>query len=365
MALFALAGVGVLAVVGVSLYGRAEIIVTAAQNQASGEFVVTVRDLPFDATVTDPTALPGKISEQTVELSKTFPSTGTATTTGGAFGAVKLVNTTGTAQPLVATTRLLAPNGILLRLRERVVVPPNGQIVAAVYPDQPASFQTLAPTRMTIPGLSSVLQPKIFAESTTTLATAGGTVPVVTVQDLQQAELALTTALTQQAQTAFNATLGERERLYTKMVSQETVESGADAKVGDQRQEFTAHLQMKIILLAFNEERLAGVIRGLLSQQMPFTHQLVNVAPSSFRYETERYDAVRKEISLKVYAEGESALRVGSPILNPAVVAGLTKTQIINHFKQYSEIKSVHVHFTPEGLPRAPRSPSRITFTVR
>lgn len=364
-ALFSFAGIGVLAAVGASLYGRAEIIVTAAQNQASGEFVVTVRDLPFDAIVTDSTSLPGKISEQIVELSRTFPSTGTATTTGGKFGAVVLVNTTGSAQTLVATTRLLASNGVLLRLRERVVVPSNGKISAVVYPDQPTAFQVLAPTRLTIPGLSQVLQPKIYAESTTTLATAGGTVPVVTSEDLHQAELTLTTALTQQAQSAFNVTLGERERLYTKMVSQETLQSGADANAGDQRPEFTAHLQLKVILLAFNEDRLTGVIRGLLTQQLPFTHQLINVAPSSFRYETQRYDAVRKEISLKVYAEGQSSLRGGSPLLNPAVVAGLTKTQIINHFRQYPEIQNVQVHFIPEGLPRAPRSPSRIKFIIQ
>lgn len=364
--LFAVLGIGVVGLISTSLYGSAEIVLTAAQNRASGEYLVSIQDLPFDSPVVDPTVVPGKIQEQTRDLEQNFPATGKTTVSGDAANRVTLINTTTRGQTLIATTRLLAGNNVLLRLKERVVVPANGQIEAVVYPDQPESFTRLEPTRFTIPGLSASLQEQIYAESKTVLPVTGEAIASVTADDIGGAQASLTKALTQQALDAFRGTLDDRERLYrTMMIAQEVLDGSADAKAGDQRESFTARQQLKAVNVAFDELRIAAVVRQHLAEQLPFTHELVEIDPASLRYETQRYDPVRKEVILKVYAEGASALRPGSPLMNPAAVAGLTKAQIITYYQRYPEIQQVEVRFTPDGLPRAPRSPSRIIFTIR
>lgn len=363
--LFILAAGATLAVVASSLYGRAEITVTAAQTRASGEYLVTIQDLPFDSPVSDPTVVPGKIMEQTVERTGTFPATGTTPVSGDTVGEVTLVNTTARSQTLVATTRLLTPDQVLLRLKDRVVVPANGRVTATVYPDQPAEFKQLAPTKLTIPGLAANLQRDIYAESLVTLPVAASLIATVVEQDLSAAQAAVTKQVKEQAAAAFDAALSERERLYTKLVYHEIVNSSADAGAGDQQQEFTVRQQLKVVSVAFDEARLANVVRRHLTEQLPFTHELLDVDPASLRYDTERYDPVRKEVILKVYAEGSSGLKATSPLLNPAALTGLTKEQISSYFKRYPEIKSVEVRFSPESLRRSPRSSSRIIFTVR
>ncbi|MDO8560553.1 MAG: hypothetical protein Q7S23_06050 [bacterium] len=362
---FAAAGVGLWAALSGSLYGRAEIIVTAAQTRASGEYLVTVQDGGGASAVPDPQVVPGRIHEQTFDGSQAFAASGKVPRASDTIGDVTLRNTTPRSQTLVATTRVLAPDGTLLRLKDRVVVPANGTVIAAVYPDKPESFRQLAPTRLTIPGLPVSQQALIYGETTAALPAGGGEVPAVTVEDLKNAEAALVKSLSREALEKFDGMLAEREKLYSKMVHKEIVSSTADAKAGDQRTEFTAAVTLKVVALAFDEVRLSGQVRQHLSEQLPFTHELVALDPSSLKYETQRYDPVRKEVTLKVYAEGQSALKPGSPLLNPATMTGLTKTQIQTFFARYPEVKSVEVRFSPEGLPRAPRSASRIIFTVR
>lgn len=363
--LFAAAAVGLWAFLARSFYGRAEIIVTAAQTRASGEYLVTIQDAPFAAPAADSPAVPGRIREQTIDGSQTFAATGRGPRASDTVGTVIVRNTTARDQTLVATTRLLAPDGTLLRLKERVVVPAAGTVTVTVYPDQPATFRQLLPTRLNIPGLAESLQAKIFGEATTALPSAGETVPAVTAKDLQDAENALVKSLSRQALETFDGLLAEREKLYSKMVSKEIVSSSADAKAGDSRLEFTATVTLKVVALAFDEVRLTGQVRERLAEQLPFTHELVALDTGSLKYTTERYDPVRQEVTLKVFVEGQSALKPGSPLLNPAALLGLTKTQIQTFFSRYPEVKSVEVRFIPEGLPRAPRSANRITFTVK
>ena len=363
--LFAAAGVGLWVFLSSSLYGRAEIIVTAAQTRASGEYLVVIQDGVGASDVPDPQVVPGRIHEQTFDGSQTFTASGRVPRTLDTIGDVTLHNTTSRSQTLVATTRVLAPDGTLLRLKDRVVVPANGTVTAAVYPDKPEALRQLAPTRLIIPGLPVSQQALIYGETSESLPSGGGEVPAVTVEDLKNAEAALVKSLSREALERFDGLLAEREKLYSKMVHKEVVASTADAKAGDQRTEFTATLTLKVVALAFDEVRLSGQVRQHLSEQLPFTHELVALDPSSLKYETQRYDPVRKEVTLKVYAEGQSALKPGSALLNPSAMAGLTKAQIQTFFQRYPEVKSVEVRFSPEGLPRAPRSASRITFTVR
>src|SRR3989338_371539 len=267
---FTLVGIGVLALVGVSLYGQAEIIVMAAQDRTSGEFVLTVQDLPFDAAVSDPTVVPGKIFEVVVEQGQTSPATGQKVQTGENSGVVTLVNTTPRSQTLVATTRLLASDATLVRLKDRVVVPANGKITAEAYPDQPATFRELKPTRLTIPGLAVILHDKIYAETTEPWRAGGASVAVVKPEDLVNVQAQLVEKLSQEALSKFEATLSESERTYTKLVQKEVLEKTFDAQAGGERNEFLAKVKMKVGYVAFDETRLIAVIRQHLSKQLPF-----------------------------------------------------------------------------------------------
>ena len=83
-----------------------------------------------------------------------------------ATGTVTIYNSWSENQPLMATTRLLTPDGVLFRIKERVDVPAGGKIEnVEVYADQPGTSGNIGPTSFTIPGLWQGLQEKIYAEN--------------------------------------------------------------------------------------------------------------------------------------------------------------------------------------------------------
>lgn len=364
---FAAASLGLLATVSVARFGRAEITVSTAQAETSAEFVVTVRDVPSPVAGADPAVVPGKIIEDRREISQTFPATGAAQVVAtDTVGTVTLINTTPRQQVLVATTRLLSPQPALVRLSRRVLVPAQGQITATVYADAPESFSDVpAGTRLTIPGLAPGLQPLIYGAVKTPLRRGGSNVPMVTEQDLASAYAALSDQIATEAKEQISASLSPREQLYTQLVEREVVKKSADAAAGDQRASLTATLEARVVTIAFDEARLIAAVSRHLAAQLPFTHALRAVDPARLRYEVQRYDAERREASLKVAVTASTALRPGSPILQPAAVAGLTQAQIVALLSRYPEIERVEVKFFPSRLRRAPRLTDRITFIVQ
>ena len=89
----------------------------------------------------------GVVTTTLINETKAFSPTGTKEEPGIAKGRVTLVNETGYDQPLVATTRLLTPDGILFRLKDRVLVPAGGEIKAEVYADAEGASGNIGPIK--------------------------------------------------------------------------------------------------------------------------------------------------------------------------------------------------------------------------
>ncbi len=84
---------------------------------------------------------------------------------GIARGVVTLKNESGTAQNLVARTRLLSESGVLFRLIDRAVIPARGEVRVDVEADQPGPSGDIGPSRFTIPGLSASQQKVMYGVS--------------------------------------------------------------------------------------------------------------------------------------------------------------------------------------------------------
>lgn len=115
-----------------------------------------------------------------------------------ATGTVTLVNTHSVAQTLVATTRLLTPEGVLFRLDRSVAIPAGGRVEAvAVTADASGVHGNIGSSKFRIPGLSPWLQERIWAESASPMSggqgtsdVAGAAKPVVTQEALDALKLA-------------------------------------------------------------------------------------------------------------------------------------------------------------------------------
>lgn len=352
-------------IVSYFILGKTEIIITPTSQKVSANILVDIEESEFDSPAKDQNIVEGKIASITLEETQTNSSTGSKEISDETVGQVKIINNYSKDQKLVATTRLLSPQGILLRLKNEVNVPASGNIIASVYPDKPEDFTELEPMRFTIPGLWSGLQDKIYAENETTLKKGGQKVKIVAADDLTTAEKKIVETLSEKALNDFVQKLGDKQSHYSKLVQKEILDKKADAGAGDEKPQFNLYMKIKIVIIAFDETSLNAIIKQKLSESLSEGMKLSDIDAKSVNYTVEKYDAEEKTANLKVYAEGKAALKGEGIILNKKALTGLSEPEIIQYFLTFPQIDKVEVVFHPAWLKRASLVAQRIKFIVQ
>lgn len=154
----------------------------------------------------DPPTLPLAVIEAEAEARVTVERDGEERV-GYSKGAIEIVNESGSAQTLVATTRFLSEGGVLFRLDGRVVVPARGRAAATVTADQAGPEGDVPAGRFTIPGLSPSAQLSIYGVADA--PTSGGLV-VVGAPFTESDAAALRGRLESEAATALEAALSAK-----------------------------------------------------------------------------------------------------------------------------------------------------------
>jgi hypothetical protein len=127
---------------------------------------------------------------QTINLSikhESAPQGNGTTVDAFASGTVEIFNELNLVQPLVATTRLLTPDGILFRIQNGVTVPANGSVKVVAKADKKGASGNIPPTSFTIPGLSAVRQKSVYAKNTSHFTNGTATVKTLGEDDFTRA----------------------------------------------------------------------------------------------------------------------------------------------------------------------------------
>lgn len=354
---------GSLALAGWMAYavaGSARVILTLHDRERETSMVV-----PIGAgSGADDERVQGLVIQKMVTGEADGTASGSRTKTSETVGSVKIINEHTKPQPLVATTRLLAGDGTLLRLKSGVQVPAGGSVMAVVYPDAPAAFRELPPTHLTLPGLWAPLQAKIYAVSESPLQAGGTEIPVVTTQDVDRAAKALEERLYQEAVTAINAQLSPEQAIYTQLVESETTERRMDGGAGAEQATFTVRLKLAVVSVAFDEAELLTLVRRNLAATMPPGQTMVHLDVDDLRYTVQSRDVAGGMAMVAVTAKGQLGLRPDSQWLSPAALAGKSRAEIERFYAPLDTVKSVAVYFRPAWQTQAPRSASRIQIIV-
>lgn len=358
---FVLVGVVLVLGVGAYVFGAAEVSIVMRQPEVGASMVVAVAADPRPQEL----AVAGVVLELVVEGSRSGPTSGRRPASGDTVGSVTLTNRTGRSQVLVATTRLLAGDGTLLRLKDRVSVPAQGTTTAQVYPDQPEAFRELPATTFTIPGLAPSLQRDIFASTQQPLVAGGGEVLVVQTADLDALERELADELSQRGLLELSAQLSPPQTLHTKLVETEMVERSADAQPGDERTSVTVTLRVRVAMIAFDEAKMLSLVARQLGRTLPPGQRLASVPVDRLRYTVGAYDPAAGTATVTVNATGTVGLAADSPWLDPGALVGMTAAEIQRHYAPLGSAATVQVRLIPSWLAAAPRVANRIRIVVR
>lgn len=137
---------------------KAAITLTPAQADIGMDWDVSVANQAIAEAATNPNIIAGQVLRASLQS----PAPVATTPDSKSKGTVVIHNENGRPQTLVATTRFLNEANVLFRLSKEVTVPANGTVSAELVADKPGPTGDVAPGKMTIPGLSSAMQKKVY-----------------------------------------------------------------------------------------------------------------------------------------------------------------------------------------------------------
>jgi hypothetical protein len=360
---FAILTVLLIVVIFYFSFGRAEITITPKPSVLATDFVATI-DTQSDTTLLG--VLKGVVYQTTVETEKEFEAMGSKSVdaTSNVIGSVVIYNEQAVAQPLIATTRLLTAEGVLLRIKNRVVVPAGGKVTAEVYADDPAAFSTLAPSKFTVPGLSEELQKKVYAESLVSLnSEVGDTVKVVKAADITLAKEAMLTAIIEAAVSNFNLEIGQD---YTAtVVDKEMLEESDIMAVDTVADKFTIKQKWTVVLVGVKQSDIVTLAADRVRQLVSADRKLTRIKLENLVPVVQGYDKVKKEATVKIHAEGETILGEASDIVNKRKLAGLSARGVELYLSSFDEIEKVEVKLTPFWVTKVPSVTEHISIVIQ
>ncbi|HLC64469.1 MAG TPA: hypothetical protein VJK25_03980 [Patescibacteria group bacterium] len=339
--------------IGVILYfslSQATVNITPFYRQQRVGFAVQIIDQNNLKPGEDLTEkIPGEILEAAVENSQTFPAAAYEQTQSKASGQVTIVNNYSRSQKLVATTRLLAPDGKLYRLTEFVEVPVGGQVTTVAMADQAGNEFEIGPAKLTIPGLWEPIQDKIYAQ-TDGFKIQTATQYKIDQPAIDQAVLELTKKISGQALAEMQSQAGS-QKISDQALVFETLKYSTDAEVGSSNKEFNMTLGLGVKALVFDEAKLKEIASSNLPEIYKTSNSLVKTDQDSFDYEVILLDENSENLIAQV--KGEYTINVSNLKIDPAELTGLTKTEAETYLTNLSDVQeaSVSLPFWTKYLP--------------
>lgn len=357
---FILLTAALLAVIFYFSFVKVNIAVVLKQASVSNNMVVDVYN---EGAAARDGAVIGAVSKLRLEQTKNYVSTGSNSVGSEATGTATIINNFSKNQPLVAQTRLLSPDGQLFRLKDTVNVPANGSIKVEIFADQPTKASAIAPSKFTIPGLSSDLQTKIYAETTSAISYQEKLQKYVTQADFDTALADLKQVLVTEAQTQVGDTLKQTYNQVLYQLDDNSVVSTFDAKVNDPKDTFNYKLAADIVVVAFNDQDIKKLAEQKLKDSLSDGQELLSFDQDKLVYTLSSYDATQKSASLNVAFSG-TELPKQTAILDKQKLVGLSAGQLNNYLASIPEISSFTVKFSPSFINNVPSLTDRIIIKV-
>ncbi|MEK7516592.1 MAG: hypothetical protein AAB562_03280 [Patescibacteria group bacterium] len=342
-------------------FSRATITIHPKPESIRTEFPIDVARNPDSAEV-----ISGRVFETVVSATQEFSvASSSETFPNRAHGTVTITNTTARSQTLVATTRLLSPEGVLFRIEESVRVPAGGNVEVEAAADEPGPAGEIGPTRFTIPGLPQSLQDKIYAWSVLPMKEGTRALRVLAEEDITRASDELQTVLFQQG----SALLRERAALEAapkrEVWSETMLLHATNIPVGTETEKFTLTARLRVVGVFVDADRLAALAHARLTEATPADATFVSEDRESLRVQVESASGgASEEATLRIIQEGKAILASTSPILAKDRLAGLDKEAARKYLIGFERIRDVDIALTPFWSRKLPRLPRQIVIRI-
>ena len=361
-----LAAAAVVIIIYFSL-SQTTILVTLDPQTVKSTAVINI--VPAGTEVLTENSLEGKVIEKTISGTKTYKDLATLRTAEAkASGTVTIYNQNSSAQPLVATTRLLSEEGVLFRTKGTVAVPAGGQVEVAVEADQEGEQGNIGPSHFTVVALWKGMQDKVYGESSQSMTGGLKDVMIATLENINTAKEQLATELKEQALQELSREIAKDnpdEKIIPDAVTYQILSEEADVEPNAEVNQFTVESKLKIITTIFDEDKLFELMSQKLTNSLSADKELAMANKESLEYSVKSYDLEQQTAQLEITLSGSTYLKLSSSIFNRDNLTNKDKQDIRTYFNDFSEIQNVEVKFSPFWVFRSPALKDHIEIKIQ
>ena len=357
---FIILTVGLLLAIFYFAFIKVTIYLTPAQETFNNNIVIDVYDIDKYKNIEQEHGASGVIKNFEIEASENYPATGKKIIDEEITGKVSIINKYTKNQPLVATTRLLSPEGKLYRIKETVNVPVGGSVEVEIYADKLDPEMAIGPTHFTIPGLWSGIQDKIYAQSAEAFQYKENADKFILEADIENAMINLKQEIAAKAKKEINEMYANYDNIIYE-INEDSIEKTIQAKVGEKKNQFLATAKAIASVIAFNKNTVNEFAYAKMLQDIPDDKKLIKINQESFKYNLNNYNTKENTASVGVSFSAEVSLsnEIGA-ILEKEKLLGLSKTQVEQYLSGRGDIENFRVEFFPSFIQKVPKLIDRI-----
>jgi len=278
-----------------------------------------------------------------------------------ATGMVTLHNEANYNQPLVVTTRLLTPEGILFRMSEGKVVPAQSTMEVKVYADEAGRASEIGPSQFTIPGLREAKQDIIYATSDSPMVGGIRMIGVLGEQDWANAEKELVAALEELGKEELEVDYPDLDGVY-KLVEYEIT---SNSEIGDELEEFELTGTATVVAVFYNPAEVKNLVKTELDKRLISNDELLASNGETPTVSLLDYDLEEETASLNIHCSGLVSLNPESKQLQKMIFYGKTRDEVRRYLLSLDHVHGVEIDFNPAWMQTVPHVPEHVTIVVK
>jgi len=358
-------------VVVVGLGGAAYIYLPSAaitiEARSTGRSVT--QNILLSAHVDEPNfvsfVLPTRIVERTLEDSRTIMRAGAQTSEDFARGSIVLVNDQDEEQPLLPKTHLRhEETGAFFLTDTPVTLPAHSSLAMTITAKEKGAIGNVKAGRFVVDKLPGSLQPFVYGESSQELT--GGVIveSPLTSDEVRTARDELVGTVRERARGELTVEAGGaalRPDLLDLAIEEESV----SAEVGSKTREFTIAVRVRARAFVVDENDLLSLTLLALRSNPAEAEEFVSYEPDSFELTVVAADFERGEARVEGTLRGIFAQKIGTTLLRDDNLAGLSASEVQEHFRQYPTVGKIDVAFFPWWVTTVPGRAGVVEIAIR
>ena len=304
----------------------------------------------------------GIVKDFSSSYSEIYNATGKEIISSAVVGKVKIINNYSQSQPLVAKTRLMAPDGKLFRLKNTISVPAGGSIEADIYADETDSQMAIGPTRFTIPGLWSGLQDKIYAQNEQPFVYKEAAKVFITQQDIDNAIQEAKKTLALKIEDEIKLTYGNYDQLAYN-INPESFTHTTEAKASNTSESFEISMSGTAQIAAFTRADLNDKITTLFAEKIGDGKNIREVLYDESQWTTQNVNTENQTAEINALISARVSIDVNNLIVKNKIV-GFSEQELMSYLDSLPFIRKYSIEFKPTFIKKVPTLTDRIQIVL-